>query len=87
MKPTTPSERVEKRGRTKLFIAGIVVLGFLPIVFATFFLLFEGVAADLVWVLGVLSVVDGAVLLLWYTFEERKARRRIVQPEVSAKTP
>jgi hypothetical protein len=75
MKPTTFCGTVEKRTRTTFFIAGVALLGFLPIVFATFFLLVEGVAADAMWALGIASVVSGSGFLITYVVAERNARQ------------
>ncbi|HEX9816684.1 MAG TPA: hypothetical protein VGB18_06870, partial [Candidatus Thermoplasmatota archaeon] len=75
MKATTFARNVEKRVRTTLFIAGIALLGFMPIVFATFFLLVEGVAADVFWALGIGSVLGGMACLFTYGYAENKARR------------
>jgi hypothetical protein len=38
-------------------------------------LLASGLVADILWVLGVVSILAGVVLLLWYGAEERAARR------------
>lgn len=65
---------MEKRVRTTLFIAGVALLGFLPIVFATFFLLVEGLAADAFWALGVASVLTGMACLIIYGLAENRAR-------------
>ncbi len=87
MKATTLLRLVEKRVRTTLFIAGIALLGFMPIVFATFFLLVDGVAADAFWALGIASVLGGMVCLFTYGYAENRARKMDETKSTSAKQP
>lgn len=87
MKATTFAQSVEKRVRTTLFIAGIALLGFMPIVFATFFLLVEGLAADAFWALGVASVLGGMTCLFVYGYAENRARKADAAESTPPKQP
>jgi hypothetical protein len=87
MKATTFAHDVEKRVRTTVFIVGILLLGFLPIVFATFFLLVEDYAADAMWAFGIASVLSGVGCLITYVVAERNARRAEQPPPPTPPTP